>query len=256
MSRIPSDESVAYKTMFNDSMTMLETYTVFNSRFQAYPSKMATELVRGGIVRMWTVWEAFIHDLLSEAFEVSIQAGTMCTATCTGCNDPSEHDHQSVNTEQISSLHEVGIQVNTICTCGCSTKHLASLNQKWKLSRTIIQAQIKQRMSEKNACHEVIAYNLLREKDCWKNLLREYLDATIRNMQPVFVGENGIIATFQKLFHKKMIVSKDMVDFFRTISFTYTSRECGDVKLQIAELEGLHDTLRLYYGVRCALTGT
>lgn len=250
-------ESMAYRSLRETMNHIQQTYTSLNpcDGIIGGPGGLQgndhilTEFVRGGIVRAWVVWEAFLGDLVKEAFDLAI------------CISSSAH---SAHQEQLGLLIE-----------------------NWPVSRTILRTRIGQHMKTKTTqrgrfegpdqdtsesgktkvAPEVIALNLLLEKDCWKKLLWEFMTSEVNKMSPVFVGDAGINNTFSTLFHKKMCVSQDVVEYvhhvcttrdgemfeFNGMSYHYQLRTRG-VNIIIKEVQGLHNILRLYYGLRCAFT--
>ena len=78
-----------------------------------------------------------------------------------------------------------------------------------------------------------------------------HLVSTLREMSPVYGGDQGMNATFKKLFDKKMEVWGQQG--FK-ISHLYQFSNGIQANLEISEPEGFRDVLRLYYGMRCAFT--
>lgn len=178
----------------------------------------ATEFIRGGFVRAWTLWETYITDLLEEAFVIAVQVGT-----------------RSVS--------------------GTET-HLAALTRKWPSCRTAIQEEIKRRMQGSMLSSEVVAFDLLNNADSWKEILKEFQERTLRKMVPVFGGNDGIDNTFKKLFTSKNITISDELVTITQEHFQHYYQLPRDqsCELTIKEGEGVRDVLRLYYGMRCAFS--
>lgn len=72
------------------------------------PNLAALEFIRGGVVRAWAAWEAYLSELVEETYEVALTLAT--------------RESQS------------------------SAAKLRNLTSKWPHSRIIIQNQIKQRL--------------------------------------------------------------------------------------------------------------
>lgn len=259
-------ESSAYRSLHETMNNISETYTSLNpvdgliggpGGLQGHDA-ILREFVRGGIVRAWAVWEAFVDELVEDAFELAI----IISSSRTNINP------YAPSTDQ---------------------EQLGLLMDNWPISHTILRTQIGQRMKAKTTTDqfedhhdqdteskesgkkkppEMIALNLLLEKHCWQHLLWEYMTSEVNKMpHGVFLGDTGIDNTFSALFHKKMRVSQDVVEYvcrtrrdgveFIGMSYYYQLPARGPTQcanILIKEAEGLHNMLRLYYGLRCAFS--
>ena len=186
------------------------------------PGETKIEFVRGGVVRAWVTWEAYLGDIVHEVFQVVIKSATSAV-------EP---------TDDVAKLK--------------------ALKEKWPNTRTMIQDQFMKREKRKG---KAAVFDLLTERDAWRVLLDEYVDKAVNTISPVFASrgnQRGINETFQSLFCSKSgpfpPVSKKIV-YLAGHPFQFKYVDCrGETDVEIGNETTLCDILRLYYGLRCAFT--
>ena len=205
---------------------------------QVEPREITLEVVRGGVVRAWVTWEAYLGDIVHKVFQVVIKSAT---------SDVKPTDQHTTTNVAI----------------------LEALEKKWSNIRTMIQLQFEAGLGEgepKKAAATL--FDILKGKVTWQKLLDEHVDKAVDAMSPVFDPRgSGIDKTFQKLFCSKQNffdqpVSNRIVNLAgHVFRFKYlycakgkTESETESFDVEIKCGTTLCDILRLYYGLRCAFT--
>jgi hypothetical protein len=221
------------------------------------------EYIKGGFVRIMASWEAYINDVMEEAFVILLDI--------VGEGD------------------------------------LSTLKGQWSHCQSLIQDAFKARTDKKPESMAAEAFECMLDTDSWRTLLREKGQQLLSKMNPFFHGDDGIDATFQKLFSPKksksgatnvasgggqqwvppkevasggsqqrvppknvkskngqLSLSETMASFSGAYEHFYKPRSQQDSLTQqrngdpeksvlLADPATLCDILRLYYGVRCVL---
>jgi hypothetical protein len=183
------------------------------------PSETVMEFLRGGIISTMAAWEAYVHDLLEEAFERVLELGQ-------------------------GDLAELKKKWP-----GCETLIQNAFKKRYKG-----ESGNKKLPAEKVAFDLMVDYEI----NPWEVLLNEERDHALRQLQPIFWGPNGIDSTFAKIFSLKKnekslsqrVVSLQGYPF--QYYFRHSPGQNGVVDVIIEDNTTLNDILRLYYGVRCA----
>lgn len=189
-----------------------------------FQEEVQVDLIRGGVVRAWVNWEAFLGNIIREVFRIVI-----------GEND------------------------STI-TVEADRAQLKDLVEKWSHIRTLIEKQLERRGK---AAVAAAAFDLLVGEDNWRTLLCRFLDEAVDAMSPIFApgGNNrGINDTFKELFRLKgkefPLVSNNIVNLKDNVFQFEYHVETGEPPFDVVikKEDSLHYMLCLYYGLRCALT--
>lgn len=117
------------------------------------------EYIKGGFVTIMASWEAYINDVMEEAFHILLDI--------VGEGD------------------------------------LSTLKGKWNHCQSLIQDAFKARTDKKPESMAAEAFKCMLQTDSWRTLLREKGQQLLSKMNPFFHGDDGIDATFQKLFSPK-----------------------------------------------------
>jgi hypothetical protein len=220
------------------------------------------EYIKGGFVRIMASWEAYINDVMEEAFVILLDI--------VGEGD------------------------------------LSTLKGQWSHCQSLIQDAFKARTDKKPESMAAEAFECMLDTDSWRTLLREKGQQLLSKMNPFFHGDDGIDATFQKLFSPKksksgatnvasgggqqhvpqpkevasgggqqQVVPKNVKSKNGQLSLSVTMASCrcayqhfykprsqqdsqqynGDPEINVSldEPTTLRAILNLYYGVRCVL---
>ncbi len=191
--------------------------------------EVKTTFIRGAVISVMSVWEAYIQDLLEEVFGIVIgyieregPAAVLKQATLRKKQAPKEIIRKSIE-------HYMYLQVDK-----------SNLDNKSKLSL------------ETAACMSMELLN----PDLWKELLETYKKSALDkllHLTPVFYGSDGIDQKFTSL----LSIAKDqklsgVIISQGEVCHTFVCDPGVSKKLQVDSSDALNDVIRLYYGVRCA----
>ena len=228
---------------------------------------VAMEFIRGGIIRVMAAWEAYVQDVLREAFDIVVE---MCGNVPGGLVPlglaslttkwPEYHAvlHKAIERHVGSSLHGNPAPENEK-----SLKQLLHNESSPERITSLQRLLQKKSHSEKIAILQVeVALDLATNKDHLKKLLDEHRDHMLKQLvTPVFDGNDGIDDTFRRLFgiqdKNDFELSSKMVDMGR-ITHLFYCNVVGDGsqvlkrQLEITHVQTLHHLMRFYYGARCA----
>ena len=217
---------------------------------------VAMEFIRGGIIRVMAAWEAYVQDVLREAFDTVVEMCGDGSLVALTTQWPECHAvlHKAIERHVRNSLHgqrahENEKSLQKLLRERATPERIASLEQ-------LLSGKS---LAEKTAFLQVeVALDLSVNKDHWKTLLDEHRDHILKQpLTPVFDGNDGIDDAFRRLFgivtkdnfelSRKMAEMGKITQFFNTSDGQQLSQEitCGDVQT-------LHHVMHLYYGARCA----
>ena len=172
------------------------------------------EFMRGGLVRIVAAWEAYVQDLLGEAFDVIVsqiaeaRAGPLFSAS------------------------------------GCSLQLLKKvIEYRIDPSRDAKVGKVKANATE-------LAVDLIEKPYVWRALFQEHKQRALDQFTtPTFFGKHGIDAAFKALFGVDDDLSASVISQGEvTYSFL---RKNGNCPLSMIDSTVLNDIIRIYYGARC-----
>ena len=195
--------------------------------------RVIQQLMRGTVISVLSIWEFYVINLLSEAFNHVV------------------HIHNEVNTPDYSSDESSGTDDHG------SYKELRKIKQEWPECQTVIQSAFKRKGEITKKPMEVVMFKLLTSPHPHLELLQDHRDHVLRTCSPLLCGDGGIEDAFYTLFYSKM--KKSQRSTARSLSATimmlglqYTISSSGLThQVVFKSVEAVNDVLRLYYGARC-----
>ena len=176
-----------------------------------------TAFIRGAVISVMAVWEAYLQELLEEVFELVVG-----------------HIKESKEPAAVLTQEAPRLIVR---------KSIENYLDKSKLDKK----------SKLDAAADM-GMDLLANPDLWKEILEKYeksvLDKPL-HLTPVFLGDDGIDKRFKGLLK----TTKDLSDVIISQGVVCHEFVCApnDFKpLEVHSSVALNDVIRLYYGTRCA----
>ena len=194
------------------------------------------QLMRGAVISVLSIWEFYVVNLLSEAFNHVV------------------HIHSEVSTPEYSSDESNGADYRG------SYKELRKIKKEWPDCQTVIQNAFKRKGELIKKPMEVVMFKLLTSACPHLQLLQEHRDHVLRGCSPLLLGDGGIEEAFHALFYSK--TKKGKIATTHSLSNTIvmlglqydfiSSTDTGTTQQAIFKsAEAVNDVLRLYYGARC-----
>ena len=169
------------------------------------------EFMRGGLVRIMAAWEAYVQDLLGEAFDVVVS--------------------------QIAEARTAPL------FSGCSLQLLK------KVVGYRIDPSGETKVGKVKANATDLAVDLIEKPYTWKALFQEHKQRALDQFTtPTFYGKHGINAAFKALFGIDDDLSASVIQ--GEVKYSFLGKN-GNSELTVADSTVLNDIIRLYYGARC-----
>lgn len=235
---------------------------------------VAKEFIRGGIIRVMAAWEAYVQDVLKEAFDTVVEicgndvlkevfgAVEMCANDTEGSNST---DESLTRWPECHAVLHKAIERRVRKHPGCTEENLQQLFHHKATPMRIASLQqflSKKSDSEKESILQVeVALDLAMNKDHLKELVDEHRDHMLRQLlTPLFDGDGGIDNAFRRLFgivtnskQDKFALSSKVVAMGNiTHTFTFTGGRQLELEITRGDVMALNHVMRLYYGARCA----
>jgi hypothetical protein len=189
----------------------------YRQESQGIVKAVPLEFMRGGLVRIMAAWEAYVQDLLGEAFDIIVSQLVEARAA---------HSPSSVSGCPLQLLKKViGYRIDP----SGETKQV----DKVKANATDL------------------AVDLYLEKPYTRiTLFQEHKQRALDQFTtPTFYGKHGIDAAFKALFGIDDDLSTCVIQ--GEVKYSFQLGKNGNSELTVADKKILNDIIRLYYGARC-----